>query len=391
MANLKSIEFKNGIATTSDAHLDAKYEVATLVERDLLITTQSVKRGATLYFDSDSESGFPRGIYFLNTYPTNGVLTGVVWSPVNGGSDSAAEVKNKYESNADTNVYSNADKDKLDNIEYGATVDQTALEVPFTPTGNTTSTNVQDAIVELQDEIDSGGGGGAVDSVNGQTGVVVLESDDITEGVTNLYNQAHTGDVTGSTSLTISNGAVSNIKLASMASLRLRGRITAGTGVVENLGATQVRSLLSLDNVDNTSDVNKPVSTATLTALNAKSDNLETLTVGEAVSTGDILYLNTDGTYYKASNLLESSSIGSLRIAAEDIAAGAGLLAKEFIIPTVTAMPISSLLYLGDDGAYIDKAAAALLPTDTIVRIVGTINSTQRAEIKPDVSFGKKA
>lgn len=32
-----------------------------------------------------------------------------------------------------------------------------------------------------------GGGGGAVDSVNGQTGVVVLDSDDISEGSTNLY------------------------------------------------------------------------------------------------------------------------------------------------------------------------------------------------------------
>ncbi len=32
-----------------------------------------------------------------------------------------------------------------------------------------------------------GGGGGAVDSVNGQTGVVVLDTDDIAEGVSNLY------------------------------------------------------------------------------------------------------------------------------------------------------------------------------------------------------------
>jgi hypothetical protein len=32
-----------------------------------------------------------------------------------------------------------------------------------------------------------GGGGGAVDSVNGQTGVVVLDTDDISEGSTNLY------------------------------------------------------------------------------------------------------------------------------------------------------------------------------------------------------------
>lgn len=33
----------------------------------------------------------------------------------------------------------------------------------------------------------SGGGGGAVDSVNGQTGVVVLDTDNISEGVSNLY------------------------------------------------------------------------------------------------------------------------------------------------------------------------------------------------------------
>ena len=47
-----------------------------------------------------------------------------------------------------------------------------------------------------------------VTSVNGQTGVVVLGSDDVTEGVTNLYNQTHTGDVTGSTALTLESVAI---------------------------------------------------------------------------------------------------------------------------------------------------------------------------------------
>lgn len=35
--------------------------------------------------------------------------------------------------------------------------------------------------------VGGGGGGGAVDSVNGQTGVVVLDTDDVAEGVSNLY------------------------------------------------------------------------------------------------------------------------------------------------------------------------------------------------------------
>lgn len=52
-----------------------------------------------------------------------------------------------------------------------------------------------------------------VTSVNAQTGAVVLDSDDIAEGSTNLYNQSHTGDVTGSTALTIANSVVTLAKL----------------------------------------------------------------------------------------------------------------------------------------------------------------------------------
>ena len=54
---------------------------------------------------------------------------------------------------------------------------------------------------------------GDVNSVNGASGTVVLDSDDISEGSTNLYNQTHTGDVTGSTALTIANSAVTNAKI----------------------------------------------------------------------------------------------------------------------------------------------------------------------------------
>jgi len=55
---------------------------------------------------------------------------------------------------------------------------------------------------------------GDVDSVNGQTGTVVLDSDDIAEGATNLYNATHTGDVTGATALTIANDVIDYAKLA---------------------------------------------------------------------------------------------------------------------------------------------------------------------------------
>ena len=56
-----------------------------------------------------------------------------------------------------------------------------------------------------------------VTSVNGETGTVVLDTDDISQGTTNLYNVTHTGDVTGATVLTIADNAVTQSKIASNA------------------------------------------------------------------------------------------------------------------------------------------------------------------------------
>jgi hypothetical protein len=82
------------------------------------------------------------------------------------------------------------------------------------------------------------------------------------------------GDVTVASSgavWTIDADAVTNAKLANMATSTLKGRVTAGTGDPEDLTVGQVRTLLSLNNVDNTSDANKPVSTAQQAALDTKA------------------------------------------------------------------------------------------------------------------------
>ena len=58
---------------------------------------------------------------------------------------------------------------------------------------------------------------------------------------------AHTGDVTnaaGSLALTIAAGAVDNAKLAPLATARIKGRVTAGAGAVEDLTGTQATALL---------------------------------------------------------------------------------------------------------------------------------------------------
>jgi len=87
---------------------------------------------------------------------------------------------------------------------------------------------------------------------------------------------ALTGDVTGtgtgSFAATIAPNAVSLAKLQTVNTATFLGRSSAGTGNVEALTVTFARSLLGVNNLDNTSDANKPVSTAQQTALNAKEN-----------------------------------------------------------------------------------------------------------------------
>lgn len=83
-------------------------------------------------------------------------------------------------------------------------------------------------------EVIATGGGGAVDSVNGQTGVVVLDTDDVAEGTTNLYFR----DIVGTTdqiSVTGGDGSGSSVEigLADPAYFPSTGVVHAGGGTTE--------------------------------------------------------------------------------------------------------------------------------------------------------------
>ena len=80
------------------------------------------------------------------------------------------------------------------------------------------------------------------DSLIGGTGITITDTtDDLT-----ISHDAHTGDVTGSTALTIANGAVTNAKAADMAQNTIKGRITASTGAPEDLTAANVRTIINV-------------------------------------------------------------------------------------------------------------------------------------------------
>lgn len=113
---------------------------------------------------------------------------------------------------------------------------------------------IRDAFIKVNANFDElySDDAGDVDSVNGQTGTVVLDTDDISEGSTNEYyteakvsantsvaantakvtNATHTGDVTGSTTLTIANDVVDHDELAP--------RYTTTAASVTTSGATTI-------------------------------------------------------------------------------------------------------------------------------------------------------
>lgn len=208
-----------------------------------------------------------------------------------------------------------------------------------------------------------GGGGGAVDSVNGQTGVVELSLDDVvgdtgaTDGIIGVVNSLSSPTETTviqSASVTIQDTATSrNTSLvpgdvyltAGSNRARLTAPSTGGTGTVLSLpgvsgtlalaadvdnvftiatgaealataAVPQTRTIsgkplstnitldkidVSLSNVDNTADVNKPISTATQTALDTKVPTSRTV-AGKALSAdvtlakGDVGLGNVDNT-----------------------------------------------------------------------------------------------
>jgi hypothetical protein len=143
---------------------------------------------------------------------------------------------------------------------------------------------------------------GNVLSVNGQTGAVVLDTDDVNEGTSNLYFTAtRVRDLLLTGLSTATNAIISATDSVLVAFGKLQAQITANlstlSGHISNTSNPHsvTKSQVGLGNVDNTSDANKPISTATQTALNAKQDtlvsgtNIKTINGTSVLGSGDIV------------------------------------------------------------------------------------------------------
>lgn len=195
----------------------------------------------------------------------------------------AAQVKTLYESNPDTNAFTDAEKSKL---------------------------------------------GGVAASAN------------------NYSHPNHTGDVTsvGDGALTIANDAVTNAKLANMATATIKGRTTAGTGDPEDLNAVQVRTILNVADgaTANETDANLKdranhtgsQATSTVTGLDAALAKALYAPVITEDTTARVLALTDGAAYIRHTNASAS---------------------------TVTIPPQSSVVWLADTEIHIRRAAAGNL------------------------------
>jgi hypothetical protein len=147
-----------------------------------------------------------------------------------------SEIKTAYENNADTNAFTDAEKTKLAGVDSGATANSTDATLL-----NRTNHTGQQALSTISDA-----------------------------GLLAGKNTIATSDV--------DNNAITTAKIQQFASKSVVGRTSAGTGNAEEIDiATTLKTDLNLSksdvglaNVDNTSDADKPVSTAQQTALDAK-------------------------------------------------------------------------------------------------------------------------
>jgi hypothetical protein len=191
---------------------------------------------------------------------------------------------------------------------------------------------------------------GNVQSVNTKTGAVVLTTTDISEGTNLYYTQARfnsaftaksTSDLTEGTNqyftaarvravvLTglslVTNAVISATDTVLSAFGKLQAQITANlstltshTSNTSNPHAT-TKAQVGLGNADNTSDANKPVSTATQTALNAKENTITAGTISQYYR-GDKTFQTLDKTAVGLGNVANADTTNASNISSGTLA-----------------------------------------------------------------------
>ena len=185
----------------------------------------------------------------------------------------ASEIKTLYESNANTNAFTDTEKSQVsgmynDNYFKGVSLNSTNYVITFTRRDNSTVT------IDLPLESVVVSGAYEDDKIiltlqNGST--IEIPLGDLIDGLMSAPS-TNKGETTNKT---LTYGGTFKVL-----EIDTNGTITER---VMTLPALPTKAQVGLGNVDNTSDLNKPISTATQTALNDKVDKV----AGKGLSTND--------------------------------------------------------------------------------------------------------
>ncbi len=242
---------------------------------------------------------------------------------------SDAEIKTAYENNADTNAFTDLEKSKLAGIDNSATANPNAIETDASgeisaltekaspvsgdhlliedsadsdskkrvQIGNLpASTPAADSITNTElanmsaDTIKGRANGAGTGDPQDLTATQVRTILNVEDGANNYSHPNHTGDVTssGDGATTIASNVVDNTKLATVSTSTIKGRVTAGTGNVEDLTATQARSILNVE--DGANNYSHPNHTGDVTSVGDGSTTI----VDEAVTLAKMQHIATD-------------------------------------------------------------------------------------------------
>ena len=186
-----------------------------------------------------------------------------------GNAKTAADVKTAYESNANTNEFSDSEQSKLAGVEAGAEVNPTDAQIKTAYENNANTNAFTDAEKSKLTGIASGA------EVNPTASAIKTSYE--SNANTNAFTDAEQTKLSGITA-----GAEVNAV----------DSVFGRTGSVTAQSGDYTKSDVGLANVDNTSDANKPISTATQTALDAKQGDITLTTTGSsgaATLVGDTL------------------------------------------------------------------------------------------------------
>jgi hypothetical protein len=240
--------------------------------------------------------------------------------------------------------------------------------------------------------------GDAVPLNNKSTGVIFFaagESSDIfvtsgiynasTDAITLTRNDAGTIDITGVTDTFVTGGTFTNNQLTLTRNNGgiINTTIDTFTGITVN-GQAQIAIISATTISGDTFYGDGSNLTGIVAEAGAATGITVTITAGENLVSGNLVYLNTDGKYYKAHNAGELSASTELRLVTATIAADASGDAISQDRYITTGLTSGSTYWVGTNGTFTDTQPTT---NGSIVRYVGTAVNDTILEFNPDALY----